>query len=158
MVRESEAPGMYLSSRSKAAAAAMLGGVRGADGGGERVREDGRFIKDVGVNRTQKKKKWNDARRRRGKFQQKQQWYDPRTLKISPHFVPHPLTSSYKQQQTPFLFRIYTKAMENPHEAEQAVLLERIIKNVVRWHHSEDASILPLTASSRTSQTKRLSN
>lgn len=56
MVRESEAPGMYLSSRSKAAAAAMLGGVRGADGGGERVREDGRFIKDVGVNRTQKKK------------------------------------------------------------------------------------------------------
>lgn len=34
MVRESEAPGMYLSSRSKAAAAAMLGGVRGADGGG----------------------------------------------------------------------------------------------------------------------------
>lgn len=36
MVRESEAPGMYLSSRSKAAAAAMLGGVRGADGGGGR--------------------------------------------------------------------------------------------------------------------------
>lgn len=45
--------------------------------------------------------------------------------------------------------------MENPHEAEQAVLLERIIKNVVRWHDSENAYILPLTASSRTSQTKR---
>lgn len=158
MVRESEAPGMYLSSRSKAAAAAMLGGVRGADGGGGEGAERWAIYKGRRGESDTKKKKWNDARRRRGKFQQKQQWYDPRTLKISPHFIPHPLTSSYKQQQTPFLFRIYTKAMENPHEAEQAVLLERIIKNVVRWHHSEDASILPLTASSRTSQTKRLSN
>lgn len=99
MVRESEAPGMYLSSRSKAAAAAMLGGVRGADGGGGEGAGRWAIYKGRRGESDTKKKKWNDARRRRGKFQQKQQWYDPRTLKISPHFIPHPLTSSYKQQQ-----------------------------------------------------------
>lgn len=65
MVRESDAPGMYLSSRSKAAVAAMLGGVRGADGGGRGAGRWAVFIKDVGVNRTIKK--WDDGSRRRGK-------------------------------------------------------------------------------------------
>lgn len=38
-----------------------------------------------------------------------------------------PLLSSLIERQT----KVYM--MENPHEAEQAVLLERIIKNVVYW-------------------------
>lgn len=155
MVRESDAPGMYLSSRSKAAVAAMLGGVRGADGGGRGAGRWAVFIKDVGVNRTIKK--WDDGSRRRGKNPAKTTVVRSSDSQNISAFHSAPL-NELKQQQTPFLFRIHTKTMENPHEAEQAVLLERIIKNVVRWHHSENASILPLTASSRTNQTKRSSS
>lgn len=54
MVSDSDAPGMNLSSRSKAAAAAMVGGERRMGVGGGGVSRQ-RFIKDVGVNRTKKK-------------------------------------------------------------------------------------------------------
>lgn len=91
MVRESDAPGMYLSSRSKAAAAAMLGGVRGADGGG---RDAGRWAVYKGRRgESDDEKSGTTAAGDAAKIQQKQQWYDPRTRKISPHFIPHPLTS-----------------------------------------------------------------
>lgn len=154
MVRESDAPGMYLSSRSKAAAAAMLGGVRGADGGG---RGAGRWAVYKGRRGESDDKKWDEGSRRRGKNPAKTTVVRSSDSQNISAFHSASL-NELKQQQTPFLFRIHTKTMENPHEAEQAVLLERIIKNVVRWHHSENASILPLTASSRTSQTKRSSN
>lgn len=71
MVSDSDAPGMNLSSRSKAAAAAMVGGERRMGVGGGGVSRQ-RFIKDVGVNRT-KKKSGTTPGDDGGKIQQKQQ-------------------------------------------------------------------------------------